>query len=127
KGWQRMIEDNNVAYNKARTKKSDEQMVQMYREIEDAVKGYAGANGFHAVFHFSEPLTDADKYSPQNVQRKLVGPGSSGGVCPLYFADCMDVSADVVRQLNALYPAPAAPVAASPAPAGGGPAPGGKN
>ena len=83
-------------------------MVQMYREIESAVKAYAGPNGFHLILHYSEPLSEADIYSAPNIQRKLVGPGGSGGVCPTYFVPNMDISADVVRQLNAMYPAPAA-------------------
>ena len=104
----RKREDNKNEYAKVRNKKSDEQMVQMYREIESAVKAYAGPNAFHLILHYSEPLSEADIYSAPNIQRKLVGPGGSGGVCPTYFVPNMDISADVVRQLNAMYPAPAA-------------------
>jgi Skp family chaperone for outer membrane proteins len=106
KTLKRQIEDNGTEYNKVRSKKSDEQMVQMYKEVEAAVSRFAVANGFHMIFHFSEPLTDADKYSPPNIQRKLVGPGQSGGVCPLYVNGALDVSADVVATLNSMFPAP---------------------
>jgi Skp family chaperone for outer membrane proteins len=112
----RFIEDNVALYQKARAKKSDEQMQQMYREIEAAVQSYAGPNGFHMIFHYSEPLTPDDKYSATNIQRKLVGPGQSGGICPMYMMPNMDVSNDVVNTLNAMFPAPA--VASAPAPAG---------
>jgi Skp family chaperone for outer membrane proteins len=114
KKCKRLLEDNDTEFTKVRQKKSDDQMVQMYKEIEDAIKAFAGPNGFHLILHYSEPLMEADKYTAPNVQRKLVGPGGCGCVCPTYFVPGMDVSADVVRQLNAMYPAPAAPVAAAP-------------
>jgi Skp family chaperone for outer membrane proteins len=114
KTLKRLIEDNVAEYNKVRGKKSDEQMVQMYREIEAAVQQFAGHNGFHMILHYSEPLTVDDKYSPTNIQRKLVGPGSSGSVCPMYFVPGLDVSSDVVNTLNAMFPAPAAAAAAAP-------------
>jgi Skp family chaperone for outer membrane proteins len=107
KTLQRRVEDNINEYKKVRGKKSDEQMVQMYKEVEDTVKSWAGSNGFHMILHYSEALADSDKYVPQNVQRKLVGPGQSGGVCPIYFTPGMDVSEDIVRALNTRYPAPA--------------------
>src|SRR5205085_11776466 len=68
----RKREDNKNEYAKVRNKKSDEQMVQMYREIEAAVKAYAGPSGYQMVLHYSEPLTEADIYSAPNIQRKLV-------------------------------------------------------
>jgi Skp family chaperone for outer membrane proteins len=101
----RAIEDNKKAYGVVRAKKSDEQMIQMWREVEEAIKRFAPGNGYQLVMHYSEPLSDADKYSAPNIQRKLVGPGSSGGVCPVYFAQEMDISQDIVRKLNELYPA----------------------
>ena len=56
----------------------------------------------------SEALTEADKYSPADIQRKITGPFSSAGVCPLYMVNGLDISADVVNTLNSMYPAPAA-------------------
>jgi Skp family chaperone for outer membrane proteins len=109
------IDVNKKEYGIVRAKKSDEQMVQMWREVESAIQKFAAPNGFHLVMHYSEPLTDADKYSPQNIQRKLVGPGSSGGVCPVYFASSMDISPDIVNMLNTMYPATPIPMSAGPA------------
>jgi Skp family chaperone for outer membrane proteins len=119
KDFKRMIEDNVQEYNKVRSERSDKQMVQMYHELESAVQKFAGPNGFHLILHYSEPTQDADKYSAPNIQRKLVGPGQSGGVCPIYMVPNIDVSADIIRTLNELYPAPAG-TAATPAPAAGG-------
>jgi Skp family chaperone for outer membrane proteins len=115
KQLKRLVEDNAEKYNKARQKKSDEQMIQMYKELELAVQSFAGPNGFHMILHYSEPLDVADKYCATNIQRKLVGPGTSGGVCPIYFAPSLDVSNDVINTLNAMFPAPAPAPAAAPA------------
>jgi Skp family chaperone for outer membrane proteins len=112
------IEVNKKEYGNVRARKSDEQMVQMWKEVENAIQKFAPPNGFHLVMHYSEPLTDADKYSPPNIQRKLVGPGSSGGVCPLYFASSMDISLDIVNTLNGMYPATPVPMSAAPGQAG---------
>jgi hypothetical protein len=101
----RAIDDNTKDYKNVRTKKSDEQMIQMWKEVENAIKAFAPGNGYQLVMHYSEPLSDADKYSAPNIQRKLVGPGSSGGVCPVYFAPQMDISQDIVNTLNNMYPA----------------------
>jgi Skp family chaperone for outer membrane proteins len=115
----RQMEDNIDQAKKAASKKADEHMVQCYKEIEEAVKRYAGANGFHMILNYSEALTDADKYSPADVQRKISGPFNSAGVCPLYMVNGMDVSADVVNTLNTMFPAPAAAPATAPATGGG--------
>jgi outer membrane protein len=118
KTLQRAIEDSAKDYNDKRSKKSDEQMVQMWKEIEEAVKRVAPSVGCSMVLHFSDPLSDADKYSAPNIQRKLVGPGSSGGVCPVFIGPGVDISQEVVQMLNTMYPA--TPVAS---PAGAGPQP----
>jgi Skp family chaperone for outer membrane proteins len=107
KTCQRRIEDNLAEFKKVSRKKSDDQMVQMYNEIEEAVKTFGGPNGFHMILSYSEPLDLPDRNSASNIQRKLAGPGGSGGVCPLYFVSNMDVTADVVRALNTRFPSPA--------------------
>jgi Skp family chaperone for outer membrane proteins len=114
----RQMEDNANEFKKVAGQKSDQHMVQCYKEIEEGVKRYAAANGFHMICSYSEALTDADKYSPADIQRKITGPFNSAGVCPLYFVNGIDVSADVVNTLNQMYPAPAATPATAPA-AGG--------
>jgi Skp family chaperone for outer membrane proteins len=113
--YARAIDDNKKEYQTVRAKKSDEQMVQMWKEVEEAIKKFAPTNGYQLVMHYSEPLTPPDIYSPPNIQRKLVGPGSSGGVCPIHFAPQMDISQDIVNTLNSMYPATPVPMSSSPA------------
>ena len=115
----RQIEDNVEEAKKVASKTGDEHMIQCYKEIEEAVKRYSAANGFHIIFSYSEALTEAEKYTKEDVQRKITGTFSSGGVSPFYFVGGIDVSADVVSLLNTMYQVPAA---AAPATApGGGP------
>jgi outer membrane protein len=109
----RQMEDNQEQANKELSKKGEEQMVQMYKEFEKAVQTFAQTNGFHMVFHYSEPLADADKYVGPNVQRKLVNPANAGSVCPVYIANGLDVTVDVLNTMNSMFPAAAA--AAAPA------------
>jgi outer membrane protein len=118
-GYKRQLEDLSNDAKAVLGKKSDQHMIQCYREIEEAVKRYAAANGFHAIFSYSEALTEADRYSAPDIQRKITGPFNSAGVTPLYFVNGMDVSAEIVSSLNTMFPAPAAAAPAT-APAAGG-------
>jgi Skp family chaperone for outer membrane proteins len=120
KDIKRRIEDNIEEGKKAINKKSDEMQVQCYKEIEEAVKSFAAPNGFHLIFLLSDADNPADKYTPQNIARKMNGTLQSAGVVPMYMAPGIDVSNDVVNMLNRMYPAPAASVpATSPAKTGG--------
>jgi outer membrane protein len=104
----RQMEDNAKEFKAVAGKKSDDHMVQCYKEIEEGVKRFAASNGFHIILTYSEALTPEDKYSPADVQRKITGPFNSAGVTPFYFVNGLDVSADVVSTLNSMFPAPAA-------------------
>jgi Skp family chaperone for outer membrane proteins len=87
-------------------KKREQQVVQLYREIDDAVKTYARANGFHLVLSYFEPGNAADMFSGTNIGRKLEGMQVACNA--MYFADGMDISGPVVENLNRAYPGTAA-------------------
>ena len=90
--------------------------MQLYREIEEAVTRYASNNGFTLVLQYTEPEA-AEKYSPQNIQRKLAGASQTGCASPVYIHPGLDISAAVIANLNSQYP-PAQPVSTgSPTPA----------
>src|SRR5207249_748234 len=98
-------------------KRYEEGFVQLYREVEDAVKRYAGYNGFHIVLQFSEPPNPTDLYTMRNLNRKLEGLTAVGASTPIYTAPGMDITAGVLTNLNAGAPHAAAPAAnAAPAP-----------
>src|SRR5262249_26454288 len=79
-------------------KKSDDAMVQMYREVRDMTQRYAAANGIEMVMHY----TDNDPSDPQNydsaanVARKM----QAGACIPFYIAPGMDITKDVLQNLN---------------------------
>ncbi len=103
-------QDNKSDYEKALAKKGDEALKMLFREVQDAAQRYAVAHNFELVLHFNDATTAESYYSPAMIQRKL-----APAVCmPLYAVPGMDISQQVVNDLNAAYrrtgaaPAPAA-------------------
>jgi Skp family chaperone for outer membrane proteins len=80
-------------------KVSGEYMVQMYKEIEDAVKLFAVSNDIELVLFFSDPTDPADPNNPAAIQAKL----ASRGAMPIYHAPNMDITDAVVGMLNQRY------------------------
>jgi Skp family chaperone for outer membrane proteins len=106
-------QDNKSDYDKALAKKGDEALKILYMEIQDAASRYAGAHNFDLVLHFNDATTRERYYSPAMIQRKL-----TPAVCmPLYAVRGMDISEQVVNDLNADYRRHAAPAAPAGAPA----------
>jgi Skp family chaperone for outer membrane proteins len=95
----REIEDINAEAKLSLSKKSDEQMVILYREIQDATRRYAMANNFDLVFHYIDATTQADYYLASNIMRKLQSPACQ----PFYQAPNLDISRDVVIMLNTAW------------------------
>jgi Skp family chaperone for outer membrane proteins len=110
----REIEDINAEAKSVLGKKSDEQMVILYREIQDAAGRYAMAHNFEAVFHYLDATTQQDYYSPNMIVRKLQSPS----LMPLYQAPGLDISVEVVMALNAAYASHAAGNGAASRPSG---------
>lgn len=107
----REIEDINSEAKQILGKKTDEQMVILYRDIQDAAARYAVAHNYEAVFHYIDAITQADYFSPGAIVRKIQQPG----LMPLYQTPGLDISQQVVMSLNAAYRnnAAAAPAATS--------------
>ncbi len=111
----REIEDNALEAKKLLAKRNDEQIVQLYHEVEDAVKKYAVSNGYHIVLQYDERTNPSEIYSPINIQRKLQGSASTGCAVPVYIAPGLDLTQAVVSNLNAGAPtAAAAPAGTTP-------------
>jgi Skp family chaperone for outer membrane proteins len=106
----RQLEDLDKEARKAFGKKREQQVVQLYREIDDAVKRYAASNGFHLVLSYGEPINPSDLYSAQNIARKLEGIQMGGACAPMYLSDGMDISGAVTDALNRAYPGTGTPV-----------------
>jgi len=122
----RLLEDLQIQVGDLYRKASEKQIVQIYKEIDEAVRAHARAHGFHAVFCYGDS-TQIDPLSIENIIRKIRGMESTGCVMPMYIADGLDISMPVAEVLNQRYTAAggAAPSGVTPvgATTGGAPAP----
>jgi outer membrane protein len=115
---QRKLEDISNEAKQYLGKKSDEQMVILYKEIQEAARRHATERGFDLVLHYNDATERDDYYTPANVARKM----QAGACLPLYFSQGMEISLDVVNALNAAYTPPKPTAGATPpaAPAAAG-------
>jgi Skp family chaperone for outer membrane proteins len=96
----RDMEDSTKASKELLTKRNDEFVVHLYKEVQEAVIRYAEKNGVEAVFHFNDLLASSpDYYGVTNVTRKL----QAGAAIPLYIKPELDISVAIVTELNAKY------------------------
>jgi Skp family chaperone for outer membrane proteins len=95
----RELEDLGKALQKEFLKRQQEQIVQLYQEIEDMVKRLAVSNGWSLVLQYGDVVDPKDKYNPRMIQHKMLD-----AICtPMYAADGIDVSEVVVKYLNEAY------------------------
>lgn len=94
----RQMEDKKTEAQKVIVARGQEQIVQVFREIEAGIQKYAASNGIHIVLHYLEP--EEGKYTAPNIDRKLNGCGNVGACCPIFMAPGVDISEDVVKVLN---------------------------
>jgi Skp family chaperone for outer membrane proteins len=100
----RRLEDINREVQKLVGEKNEQQVIQLYKEVNDAVAGYARANGFQAVLAYGDAdPAETDIYTFANISRKVQGMEMGGGVSPMYIAPGMDISNAVVTTLNQHY------------------------
>ncbi len=100
------------------SKKNDDQLIVIYKEVRDMVQRYAQAHDLELVLHYNDATTKEEYDTPMNIARKM----SAGACMPMYIPAGMDISYDVVNSLNAAFRQANPGAAAAPA---GGAAPGG--
>jgi Skp family chaperone for outer membrane proteins len=83
-------------------KKQEDQLVQLWKEVNHGIQLYAKTRGFQIVLGYGDPMDPKEWDTFPNINRKMQGM-DLGGVCPLYIADGIDISMDVVTSLNAAY------------------------
>ncbi len=93
---QREIEENKETIKKKLSKRSDDQMKVIYKDLMEATQSYATTHDLDLVLHHNDAITQEDLFSAQNIARKL----STGGLMPLYWKEEMDISLDLVTLLN---------------------------
>ena len=101
----RQVQDLGETAKKTLAKMQDEQAVQIYREVEQAVQAYARAYDIEMVLHYNDAMVPADLYRPANVQRKL----QTGACMPMYTAPGMNITDMIAQMLNQSLGAAPAP------------------
>ncbi len=116
KADKRDVQDANDEAKVKLAKEASDQMVLLYREVQQASGKYAAAHDFDMVLQYNEPLEGKDYYSAANVERKM----GAGALIPLYYTPNMEISQDVLAMLNASYRPTGAAVTPASATAPGG-------
>lgn len=86
-----------------------DQLVQTYKEVQDAVSAYAKVRNIEMVFHHSDAI-GTDAWLPQFFTRKL----ANNACIPIYTHPSLDITNDITNMLNARVAStmpPAAPTA----------------
>lgn len=99
KALQRKMEDNRVEGSKVIMKKQGEQLKILYMEVRTAVARYAASHGYDVVMHYNDAITNDLYFSNENIARKM----GAGALMPIYMGHGVDISMDLVRNLNAAY------------------------
>jgi RNA polymerase sigma factor (sigma-70 family) len=97
----RRMEDEEATARKEVDRKSNAALTRMYRDVEDMARRVANAQGLELVLFYTDAVTEADFYSPNNLQRKLSQPGA---LMPLVVAPGMDITQAVLAALNPAEP-----------------------
>lgn len=96
KKLERELDDNKQEAQKLLIKKQEEQLKILYNDVRDCVHRYAMAHGYEMVLHYHEPLAPEEFPSAANVLRKL----NVGALVPMYHANGLDISLNIVTTLN---------------------------
>jgi Skp family chaperone for outer membrane proteins len=95
----RELEDMKADMKKNVQGKTDEQMVTIYREIQEAASRYALGHNLDMVMTYIDAVKEEDYFNPMNVMAKI----QQRAFMPIYFDKSMDVSKPVVDMLNQNY------------------------
>jgi Skp family chaperone for outer membrane proteins len=101
KDLHRQAEDNKMEGSKALAKKQEEQLKILYMDVRTVAARYAAAHGYDVVMHYNDAIEDKDYYSGQNIARKL----QAGALMPIFMANGVDISRDLVGTLNQMLDA----------------------
>jgi Skp family chaperone for outer membrane proteins len=97
--YKRDMEDIKQDYDKMRLKKGGEQMVIIYQDIRRVADAYAQGHNYDLVLHYNDVPDPKMYWSEGNVSRKM----QAGGLIPMYYVGGMDISDDLITNLNAAY------------------------
>jgi hypothetical protein len=95
----RQLEDLAAEMRKLLGKKSEDNLVMLWKESNDCIKRVGEAYGFSIVMGYGDPLEPALMDLFPNVNRKM-GAMDAGGAVPLYVHPSSDLSNAVTQTLN---------------------------
>jgi len=98
---QRKLEDLEIRVRNLVGSAQEDQIINLYREVHNAIKAYAQAHAIHVVLGYGEQI-DGDIYTFPNINRKMQGM-DLGSCNPLYHDGGVDISQQVADTLNAAF------------------------
>lgn len=98
KNLQRQMQDLSDEMKTNLGKKEADQLVIVYKEIQEASQYYARARDLEMVLHYNDHFPN-DEYNPMNMGRKL----TTDALMPIYTAPGMDITGAVTQMLNDRY------------------------
>jgi RNA polymerase sigma factor (sigma-70 family) len=93
----REIEDEQEGARARVARMSGDALTATYKEVEEAARRIANVKGLELVLFYTDAVTEADFYNPDNLQRKMTQPGA---LVPLVAAPGMDITDAVIGVLN---------------------------
>jgi Skp family chaperone for outer membrane proteins len=107
KAMEREMQDKADEANANFSKERVDQLVTIYRDVQEAVAAYARSYAIELVLQYTDGV-ESEKYNPANLQQKL----GNQACMPIYNDPRMDITAAVITMLNQhLQQASAAPAA----------------
>jgi Skp family chaperone for outer membrane proteins len=96
KELQRLIEDNKAEVQKIVVKKQEEQDKVLHRDVQAAARRHARAKDLELVLHYNDAVTIEEFWSPRSIAPRM----QAGALVPLYVAEGIDISKEIVAALN---------------------------
>ena len=111
----RQVEDENGKWMRESKRRVIEETVKIYREIREVATAYAQSTGFEMVLQFEGGISKEEAESPGLIARNL-----SAAYYPMYWANGLDISFQVLTKLNNAYKGNETPVPGTGGAAGSG-------
>ena len=96
KALEREVQDYSEKAKKELTKYREENAVQIYKEVQDAVQRFARSHDIGLVLHYEDGTTPTEIYHPLNIMQKC----QTQACIPLYVDPQLDITMPVASMLN---------------------------
>jgi Skp family chaperone for outer membrane proteins len=94
----RKMEDIDVEVRRVLGKKQEQFMLELFKEIQDAIKEHADANDIDLVLIYGDPPKD-DVLKVANINRKMMA-AEQGGLVPIFIRSRIDITQAVLERIN---------------------------